>query len=83
MAKVKSLNSPMGWLVDPNNKWAIHFNFKQEHGDLTGTAFNIDMWGVAPNGQPHKFNSRRKANKSETVKTWNQLISSNWKKVDF
>ena len=83
MEKVKSLDSPFGWLLDPNNKWAIHFDFKKAPENNTGAEFTIDMWGVSPEGNPMKFKSRRKATKIDSLKTWNQLISSNWKKVDF
>ena len=29
MEKVKNLDGPNGWLIDPHNKWAIHFDFKK------------------------------------------------------
>ena len=83
MTKVKNLDAPIGWLVDPHNKWAIHFDFKKVSDENIGTDFNIDMWGVVPNGKPMKFKSRRKVTKSDSLKTWNQLVSSNWVEFDF
>ena len=41
------------------------------------------MWGVVPNGKPMQFKSRRKATKHESLKTWKQLLSSNWVEFDF
>ncbi len=83
MAKVENFNAPVGWLVDPNNKWAIHFDFKEASNENISTDFTIDMWGVVPNGKPMKFKSRRKVTKQDSVKTWNQLIASNWVEFDF
>ena len=83
MAKVESLDAPMGWLIDPHNKWAIHFDFKKVSNEDISTDFTIDMWSVVPNGKPMKFNSRRKVTKEESLKTWNQLLSSNWVEFDF
>tara|TARA_B100000941_G_scaffold78177_1_gene53360 strand:+ start:1028 stop:1297 length:270 start_codon:yes stop_codon:yes gene_type:complete len=83
MAKVENLDAPMGWLIDPHNKWAIHFNFKKVSNEDISTDFTIDMWSVVPNGKPMKFNSRRKVKKEESLKTWNQLIESNWVEFDF
>ena len=82
MAKVKNLDAPIGWLIDPHNKWAIHFDFKQTTNDQIGTDITIDMWGVEPNGKPMEFKSRRKANKKDSLKTWKQLIASNWLELD-
>ncbi len=82
MANVKSLEGPIGWLIDPHNKWAIHFDFKNVSNDPIGTDFTIDMWGVVPNGKPMEFKSRRKVTKKESLKTWNQLIASNWVELD-
>ena len=81
MAKVKNLESPMGWLTDPNKKWAIHFDIKNDSKEQIGQEFSIDMWGVDSDGQPLIFKSRRKTTKIDSLKTWNQLISSNWKKL--
>tara|TARA_B100000700_G_C14497456_1_gene602502 strand:- start:82 stop:351 length:270 start_codon:yes stop_codon:yes gene_type:complete len=83
MAKVKKLNDPIGWLIDPHNKWAIHFDHKRVSNDDFGTDCTIDMWGILPNGKPMQFKSRRKATKEDSIKTWNQLIESNWIKSDF
>ena len=83
MAKVEKLDAPIGWLIDPHNKWAIHFDFKKVSKDHDGSDFTIDMWGVTPNGKPMQFKSRRKATKQDTLKTWNQLIASNWVELDF
>tara|TARA_B100001250_G_C19643816_1_gene719469 strand:- start:506 stop:775 length:270 start_codon:yes stop_codon:yes gene_type:complete len=83
MAKIENIDGPIGWLIDPRNKWAIHFDFKKESNENIGTVFTIDMWGVAQNGNPMQFKSRRKASKQDSLKTWKQLISSNWVKVDF
>ena len=77
MAKVKNLDFPSGWLIDPNSKWAIHFDLKKDAYN------NIDMWGLDAKGQPLEFKSRRKATQNDCLKTWNQLISSNWTELDF
>lgn len=82
MAKVENLDSPLGWLIDPHNKWAIHFDFKKLSNDRIGTDFTIDMWGVVPKGKPMEFKSRRKVTKKDSLKTWNQLIASNWVELD-
>ena len=82
MSKVEKFACPTGWLMDPNNKWAIHFDFKNSSNDNIGSDFNIDMWGVLPNGKPMEFKSRRKATKEDSLKTWNQLIASNWVEFD-
>jgi hypothetical protein len=82
MAKVENLDGPMGWLIDPHNKWAIHFDFKKVSNEDISTDFTIDMWSVVPNGKPMKFNSRRKVKKEESLKTWSQLIASNWVEFD-
>ena len=82
MTKVKDFDAPIGWLKDPHNKWAIHFDFKKvSHNDI-GTDFTIDMWGIVPNGKPMEFKSRRKTSKKDSLKTWNQLIASNWVSLD-
>ena len=83
MAKVEKLGTPNGWLIDPNNKWAIHFDFKKVSNDQISADFTIDMWGVVPNGKPMKFKSRRKVSKQDSLKTWKQLLSSNWVEFDF
>ncbi len=82
MEKVESIDCPIGWLVDPHNKWAIHFEYKKVSADKIGLDFTIDMWGVVSNGKPMEFKSRRKASKKDSLKTWNQLISSNWVEMD-
>ena len=82
MAKVKNLDSPKGWLIDPHNKWAIHFDFKKVSNKPIGSNVTIDMWGVLPNGKPMEFKSRRKVTEKESVKTWKQLIASNWVEFD-
>ena len=78
MAKVENFGGPIGWLKDPHNKWAIHFDFKKVSNDQNATDFTIDMWGVVPNGKPMEFKSRRKVTQNDSIKTWKQLISSNW-----
>tara|TARA_B100001250_G_C19642566_1_gene718930 strand:+ start:152 stop:421 length:270 start_codon:yes stop_codon:yes gene_type:complete len=83
MAKVENLEPPIGWLTDPNNKWAIHFDLKKVSKEQISSDFTIDMWGVVPSGKPLKFKSRRKVSKEESLKTWNQLLSSNWVEFDF
>ena len=83
MAKVENLEPPIGWLIDPHNKWAIHFDSKKASNEKISSAFTIDMWGVVPNGKPMKFKSRRKVSKEESLKTWKQLVSSNWIEFDF
>ena len=83
MAKVENLDAPNGWLKDPHNKWAIHFDCKRVTDEKISRDFTIDMWGVVPKGKPMKFNSRRKVTKEESLKTWKQLISSNWVEFDF
>ena len=79
---MEKLDAPLGWLIDPNNKWAIHFDLKKLSNQNIGTDFTIDMWGVVPNGKPMEFKSRRKATKEDSLKTWNQLIASNWVEFD-
>ena len=83
MAKVENLAPPNGWLIDPHNKWAIHFDFKKVSNQEMSTDFTIDMWGVVPDGKPMEFKSRRKVTKQESLKTWKQLLSSNWVEYDF
>ena len=82
MEKVENIDGPNGWLIDPHNKWAIHFNSKKVSNDQIATDFTIDMWGVVPNGKPMEFKSRRKASKTNSIKTWNQLVESNWVELD-
>ena len=82
MPKVENIDAPNGWLIDPHNKWAIHFDSKNVSDDNLGTNFTIDMWGVVPNGKPMEFRSRRKATKEDSFKTWKQLIASNWVELD-
>ena len=82
MAKVENLDGPIGWLIDPHNKWAIHFDFKKLSNNHIGADFTIDMWGVVPNGKSMVFKSRRKVTKKDMLKTWKQLISSNWVELD-
>ena len=83
MEKVENLDGPTGWLKDPNNKWAIHFDFKKVSNEKISTDFTIDMWGFVPNGKSMVFKSRRKVTKQDSIKTWKQLISSNWVEFDF
>ena len=83
MAKVKDFNGPRGWLIDPHNKWAIHFDLKNDSLDHVGEDFTIDMWGVDTNGKPLKFKSRRKVSKEDFLKIWRQLLGSNWTELDF
>ena len=82
MAKVENLDGPIGWLIDPHNKWAIHFDFKKLSNNHIGADFTIDMWGVVPNGKSMVFKSRRKVTKKDMLKTWKQLIASNWVELD-
>ena len=83
MEKVENIDGTNGWLIDPHNKWAIHFDFKKVSSEQISANFTIDMWGVVPGDKPMKFNSRRKVTKEESIKTWNQLLSSNWVVFDF
>jgi hypothetical protein len=83
MAKVENLDAPHGWLIDPNNKWAIHFDLKKVSNEKISADFTIDMWGLVSNGKPMEFKSRRKVSKAESLKTWKQLLSSNWVEFDF
>ncbi len=83
MKKVENLDAPNGWLVDPCNKWAIHFDLKKVSKKEISEDFTIDMWGVEPTGKPMKFKSRRKVTKEESLKTWNQLLASSWVEFDF
>ena len=78
MAKVANFETPNGWLIDPHNKWAIHFDFKKVCNEQISKDFTIDMWGVVPNGKPMQFKSRRKVTQKDFQKTWQQLIESNW-----
>ena len=83
MKKVENIEGPNGWLIDPHNKWAIHFDSRKVSNDQIDSDFTIDMWGVVPNGKPMEFKSRRKASKRDSMKTWKQLVSSNWVELDF
>ena len=83
MTKIENYDNPIGWLIDPHNKWAIHFDFKKVSTEKVPADFTIDMWGVVPNGKPMKFKSRRKVTLEESLKTWEQLLSSNWAEFDF
>ena len=83
MAKEKKSDEPIGWLIDPHKKWAIHFDLKKVSNDDIGSVITIDMWDVDSSGKPMKFKSRRKATKQDSIKTWNQLIASNWIEFDF
>ncbi|WP_269605229.1 DUF1651 domain-containing protein [Prochlorococcus marinus] len=83
MKKVENLEAPIGWLIDPQNKWAIHFDFKELTNENISADFTIDMWGVVQSGKPMTFKSRRKVTKEDSLKTWNQLLSSNWVEFDF
>ncbi len=83
MAKVNNLDGPIGWLIDPNNKWAIHFDFKKASNEVNSSDFTIDMWGVVPNGKPMIFKSRRKVTKTDSINTWKQLLASHWVEYDF
>ena len=29
MEKLENIDGPNGWLIDPHNKWAIHFEFQK------------------------------------------------------
>ena len=78
MAKVENLEAPKGWLIDPHNKWAIHFDFKKVSNENIAADFTIDMWGVVPEGKPMEFKSRRKVTKLDSEKTWKQLVAANW-----
>ena len=82
MAKVENLEAPIGWLIDPHNKWAIHFDSKKLPNDHIGRDFTIDMWGVVPNGKTMEFKSRRKVTKKDSLKTWKQLVLSDWVEFD-
>ena len=82
MAKLENLDGPIGWLIDPHNKWAIHFDYKIVSNENLSTNFTIDMWGVVQDGKPMEFKSRRKATKKESIKIWNQLIEANWVELD-
>jgi len=48
MAKIENLEGPIGWLINPHNKWAINFDFKKVINDKNTVSFTIDMWGVVP-----------------------------------
>ena len=82
MEKVENIDCTNCWLIDPHNKWAIHFDSKHASNDRIGKDFTIDMWGIVPNGKPMEFKSRRKASKRDFIKTWNQLVESNWVELD-
>ena len=82
MAKVQNFDVPIGWLIDPHSKWAIHFDSKKLSKEKISSDFTIDMWGVVPNGKPMIFKSRRKVTKEELIKTRKQLLSSNWVEFD-
>ena len=46
MAKVENLEAPIGWLIDPHNKWAIHFDSKNDSNEK----INIKSKTVEING---------------------------------
>ena len=80
---MKSFDISGSWLIDPNNKWAIHFDSNLNSVDNLESKFSIDMWGLDSDGNPLNFKSRRKASIKDTLKTWNQLLSSHWTKTRF
>tara|TARA_Y100001968_G_C19124096_1_gene603365 strand:- start:354 stop:623 length:270 start_codon:yes stop_codon:yes gene_type:complete len=82
MSKLENLEAPIGWLIDPHNKWAIHFDFKKVSNEKMAQDFTIDMWGLVPNGKSMSFKSRRKVTKQDFQKTWQQLIDSKWVEFD-
>ena len=82
MKKIEKMEAPIGWLIDPHNKWAIHFDYKKLSNNDFGSDLTIDMWGVLPDSKPMQFKSRRKTTLKDALKTWNQLIASNWVEVD-
>ena len=82
MKKIEKIDCPNGWLIDPHNKWALHFDSKKASENHMPNDLTIDMWGVVPNGKPMEFKSRRKATKQDSIKTWNQLLASNWVEID-
>jgi len=82
MAKVENFDTPIGWLTDPHNKWAIHFDSKKVSNEQISSDFTIDMWGVLPHGKSMKFKSRRKVTEQDSLRTWKQLLESNWVKFD-
>ena len=83
MAKVENLDAPIGWLIDPHNKWAIHFDYKKLSNEKIPADFTIDTWGVVSQGKPMEFKSRRKVTKKDSLKIWNELLASNWVEFDF
>ena len=83
MAKIENLEGPIGWLIDPHNKWAINFDFTKVINDKNTASFTIEMLEVLPNDKPMQFKSRRKVTKEYSLKTWKQLLSSNWVEFDF
>ena len=80
---MKCIDISGGWLIDPNNKWAIHFDFKLNSNIDLESEFSIDMWGLDSDGNPIKFKSRRMASRKDSLKTWYQLLSSDWTKTNF
>ena len=82
MTKVENFDCPTGWLIDPHNKWAIHFDFKKSSNERIGADFTIDMWGIVTNGKSMEFKSRRKVTKKDSLKTWKQLVASDWVEFD-
>ena len=83
MAKIENLEGPIGWLMDPHNKWAINFDFKKVTNDQNIESFTIDMWGVVPDGKSMQFKSRRNVSKEESLTTWKELLSLNGVEFDF
>jgi len=83
MAKLEKFEVPIGWLIDPHNKWAIHFESKKVSNEEVPADFTIDMWGIVQNGKPMEFKSRRKVTKQDLLKTWHQLIDSDWVEFNF
>ena len=81
MKRISGIDEVEGWLVDPNQKWSIHF-YKGFTNSLDKTELiTIDMWGVIRDGAPSQFKSRRKVKSTEAIKILNQLIDAGWKNV--
>ena len=78
MSSRSKLKSGDRWMVDPNKKWIVHF----QYGSLSSLEVSIDMWGVNSDGSPSEFKSRRKVSIKESEKIFIQLQSTKWQPLE-
>ena len=73
---------PEGWLVEPSNKWLIHFHKDPMCLHRLPKIF-MDKWDSTPLGTPAVFRNTRKVGLQPALETWNELIQNGWKEVEF